>query len=184
MLRENNRLRPLLLGFAALAILAISLTPGALAWAQEQATQEKPEQRYQESVKKQLKETTQQEHKGEHGHSDVQSGEKDGGDGGGNGADDGYDIPGGSGSYGQGGYGSQGNYGYGDQYGYPQRGDETWGTMGDNIYMGDDPMTGDRIIRVTPKPQPRQDQQEPQIGPIIIEPHITIPQQGGQKQQP
>lgn len=66
--------------------------------------------------------------------------------------------------------------GYGKGYGsnYQDRGDETWGTMDENIYMGDDPVTGDRIIRATPRRQPRQ-QDDVQMGPIIIEPRIELP---------
>ena len=66
--------------------------------------------------------------------------------------------------------------GYGKGYGsnYQDRGDETWGTMDENIYMGDDPVTGDRIIRATPRRQPQQ-QDDVQMGPIIIEPKIEIP---------
>ena len=62
--------------------------------------------------------------------------------------------------------------GYGSNY--QDRGDETWGTMDENIYMGDDPVTGDRIIRATPRRQPQQDD-DVQMGPIIIEPRIELP---------
>ena len=58
-----------------------------------------------------------------------------------------------------------------------ERRDNVWGTMDENIRMGNDPQTGDIIIRVTPKPQPK-----PQYGlpPITVEPQVTIAPRNGQ----
>ncbi|WP_461208290.1 hypothetical protein [Desulfocurvus sp. DL9XJH121] len=61
----------------------------------------------------------------------------------------------------------------------PERRDEVFGTMDENIRMDRDPQTGDSVISVTPRPRPK-----PQYGmpPVTVEPRVQVPARGGQSQ--
>jgi len=57
------------------------------------------------------------------------------------------------------------------------RQDNVFGTVDENMQLGRDPQTGDNVIRVQPKPKPKQDYELP---PITVEPQINLPaRQGG-----
>ncbi len=56
----------------------------------------------------------------------------------------------------------------------PQRRDNVFGTMDENMRMGRDPETGDVFMRVEPPPPPAPSQEQ-QIGPIEVHPELNYP---------